>query len=159
MVRSRRCFASHTELTVSFLSLDTRYSLESCGGCSSMGEFSAGVNCLALPNSSGVGCDNGTCVVFSCKGTLLSHRFEICADFSRNSQLPTERQRIRLRSSDLAASSVQRQHALARCSIVLARLALDFSFPDIVSPFFVITLILSFIIGSGPPMCSIELSY
>ena len=49
--------------------LDTRYSLESCGGCSSMGEFSAGVNCLALPNSSGVGCDNGTCVVFSCKGT------------------------------------------------------------------------------------------
>ncbi|KAL8283164.1 hypothetical protein RQP46_005942 [Phenoliferia psychrophenolica] len=44
--------------------LDTSFSIESCGGCSSMGE---GVNCLETPHSSGVGCSAGTCVVFSCR--------------------------------------------------------------------------------------------
>ncbi|KAM0756426.1 hypothetical protein T439DRAFT_29212 [Meredithblackwellia eburnea MCA 4105] len=44
--------------------LDTEYSIESCGGCASMGE---GVNCLQTPHSSGVGCSAGKCVVFSCE--------------------------------------------------------------------------------------------
>ena len=162
MVSLHSSFASTTRLTCCIDSLDTRYSLESCGGCSSMGEFSAGVNCLALPNSSGVGCDNGTCVVFSCKGTLSHHCFdEISLTFFVLSQLPPERQRNRLRSSDEPTSSVQRQRPLARRSIAIARIPLDFrvgcTFSFVthfrVHPYTV------FIIGCGPHMCSIELSY
>ncbi|KAI5476359.1 tenascin XB [Pseudohyphozyma bogoriensis] len=44
--------------------LDTQYSIESCGGCASMGE---GINCLQVPHSAGVGCSAGACVVFSCE--------------------------------------------------------------------------------------------
>lgn len=44
--------------------LDTKQSLESCGGCASTGE---GQDCTKIPSAVGVGCDAGVCVVFSCK--------------------------------------------------------------------------------------------
>ncbi|GAA5863768.1 hypothetical protein JCM3774_001152 [Rhodotorula dairenensis] len=43
--------------------LDTSQALESCGGCASTGE---GKDCTAIPHAAGVGCEAGTCVVFSC---------------------------------------------------------------------------------------------
>jgi len=47
-----------------FECLDTRSSLESCGGCASTGE---GKDCTTIPHSAGVGCSAGQCVVFSCE--------------------------------------------------------------------------------------------
>ncbi|KAI5480755.1 tenascin XB [Pseudohyphozyma bogoriensis] len=44
--------------------LDLKYSLESCGGCTSMGE---GVNCMEIDHAVGVGCAEGVCIVFSCE--------------------------------------------------------------------------------------------
>ncbi|KAM0788196.1 hypothetical protein ACM66B_001355 [Microbotryomycetes sp. NB124-2] len=43
--------------------LDVQSSLESCGGCASTGE---GEDCSAIPHALGVGCEAGTCHVFSC---------------------------------------------------------------------------------------------
>ncbi|KAK4050110.1 hypothetical protein OIV83_003681 [Microbotryomycetes sp. JL201] len=43
--------------------LDIQSSLESCGGCASTGE---GEDCSAIPHALGVGCEAGTCHVFSC---------------------------------------------------------------------------------------------
>ncbi|KAK4058483.1 hypothetical protein OIO90_000645 [Microbotryomycetes sp. JL221] len=44
--------------------LDTTQSLESCGGCASTGE---GQDCTKIRGAVGVGCDAGSCVVFSCQ--------------------------------------------------------------------------------------------
>ncbi|KAM0788480.1 hypothetical protein ACM66B_001613 [Microbotryomycetes sp. NB124-2] len=44
--------------------LDTSQSLESCGGCASTGE---GQDCTKIRGAVGVGCDAGSCVVFSCQ--------------------------------------------------------------------------------------------
>ncbi|SCZ94043.1 BZ3500_MvSof-1268-A1-R1_Chr6-1g08383 [Microbotryum saponariae] len=44
--------------------LDTRQALDSCGGCASTGE---GQDCTKIRGAVGVGCDAGTCVVFSCQ--------------------------------------------------------------------------------------------
>ncbi|ORY85309.1 hypothetical protein BCR35DRAFT_289978 [Leucosporidium creatinivorum] len=43
--------------------LDTDYTLESCGGCASMGE---GQNCALIPHAHSTGCNSGKCMVFSC---------------------------------------------------------------------------------------------
>ncbi|KAK4058049.1 hypothetical protein OIO90_000788 [Microbotryomycetes sp. JL221] len=59
-----------------FECLDTNYSLESCGGCTSMGE---GKNCLDIPFVNGVGCDAGKCTIFSCQvGYKLSKDGSTC---------------------------------------------------------------------------------
>lgn len=39
-------------------------SLESCGGCASLGQ---GKDCTKIPNSGGVGCYGGQCVILSCE--------------------------------------------------------------------------------------------
>ncbi|SCV67899.1 BQ2448_5510 [Microbotryum intermedium] len=44
--------------------LDTKQALDSCGGCASTGE---GQDCTKIRGAVGVGCDEGTCVVFSCQ--------------------------------------------------------------------------------------------
>lgn len=44
--------------------IDTATTLDSCGGCASTGE---GVDCNLIPNAAGVGCEAGSCVVFSCE--------------------------------------------------------------------------------------------
>jgi len=44
--------------------LDTQSELTSCGGCVSKGE---GQNCLLIPGAEGVGCQEGSCIVFSTK--------------------------------------------------------------------------------------------
>ncbi|KAH9822165.1 secreted protein [Melampsora americana] len=46
-----------------FECLDPEFTLDSCGGCVSNG---SGVDCWALEGVSGVGCDAGRCLVFSC---------------------------------------------------------------------------------------------
>ncbi|GAA5967279.1 hypothetical protein JCM11641_000500 [Rhodosporidiobolus odoratus] len=43
--------------------IDTEQALDSCGGCASTGE---GRDCTRIRGAQGVGCDAGTCVVFSC---------------------------------------------------------------------------------------------
>ncbi|KAM0793231.1 hypothetical protein ACM66B_000696 [Microbotryomycetes sp. NB124-2] len=59
-----------------FECLDTQYSIESCGGCTSMGE---GRNCLDIPFVNGVGCDAGKCTIFSCQvGFKLSKDGSAC---------------------------------------------------------------------------------
>lgn len=44
--------------------LNTMTSPESCGGCASTG---SGVDCTKIANNSGVGCNAGQCIVFSCE--------------------------------------------------------------------------------------------
>ena len=44
--------------------LDTATSLDSCGGCASTGQ---GMDCTQIAHSSGVGCNSGQCVIFSCE--------------------------------------------------------------------------------------------
>ncbi|KAK4054891.1 hypothetical protein OIV83_000815 [Microbotryomycetes sp. JL201] len=59
-----------------FECLDTQYSIESCGGCASMGE---GRNCLEISFVNGVGCDAGKCTIFSCQvGFKLSKDGTAC---------------------------------------------------------------------------------
>jgi len=52
--------------------LDTTAELESCGGCSSIGE---GQDCNAIKGAWNVGCDRGSCKVYSCFGG-----FKLAAD-------------------------------------------------------------------------------
>ncbi|GAA6038883.1 hypothetical protein JCM8097_000551 [Rhodosporidiobolus ruineniae] len=44
--------------------IDTKQALDSCGGCASMGQ---GQDCTKIRGAMGVGCDAGSCVVFSCQ--------------------------------------------------------------------------------------------
>lgn len=44
--------------------IDTSLSLESCGGCASVGQ---GRDCTAIPGAVGVGCGGGECIIFSCE--------------------------------------------------------------------------------------------
>ncbi|KAG0146625.1 hypothetical protein CROQUDRAFT_92447 [Cronartium quercuum f. sp. fusiforme G11] len=46
-----------------FECLDPEFSLDSCGGCSSDG---TGADCWQIEGASGVGCNAGSCLVFSC---------------------------------------------------------------------------------------------
>ncbi|EJD47758.1 hypothetical protein AURDEDRAFT_113366 [Auricularia subglabra TFB-10046 SS5] len=56
--------------------LDTKVELESCGGCVAKGE---GQNCAAIPHAWNVGCDHGSCVVYSCeRGFGLSGNATAC---------------------------------------------------------------------------------
>jgi len=43
--------------------LDVTTELESCGGCVSLGQ---GRDCTAIPGAWNVGCEQGTCAVYSC---------------------------------------------------------------------------------------------
>ncbi|PPQ64416.1 hypothetical protein CVT26_002123 [Gymnopilus dilepis] len=52
-------------LTNDYECLDTSSELESCGGCASLGQ---GQDCTAISNAWNVGCDRGSCVVFTCSG-------------------------------------------------------------------------------------------
>lgn len=44
--------------------LDTSDSVESCGGCASVGE---GTDCTTIPHAEGVGCSAGKCVILNCE--------------------------------------------------------------------------------------------
>lgn len=50
-------------LTGDFECLDTTHDLESCGGCASVGE---GQDCTAIQGSWNVGCESGSCAVYTC---------------------------------------------------------------------------------------------
>ncbi|TFL06581.1 hypothetical protein BDV98DRAFT_653070 [Pterulicium gracile] len=43
--------------------IETAYDLRNCGGCVLLGE---GQDCLALPGTRSVGCEQGTCTVYTC---------------------------------------------------------------------------------------------
>ncbi|KAF8973936.1 hypothetical protein BDZ97DRAFT_408143 [Flammula alnicola] len=45
--------------------LDTAIELESCGGCTTMGK---GQDCTKIEGAWNVGCDQGSCIVYSCAG-------------------------------------------------------------------------------------------
>ncbi|KII94348.1 hypothetical protein PLICRDRAFT_424813 [Plicaturopsis crispa FD-325 SS-3] len=44
--------------------LDVQTELESCGGCASTG---AGVDCTSIKGANAVGCESGTCAIYTCK--------------------------------------------------------------------------------------------
>jgi len=52
-------------LTGDFECLDTTNELESCGGCASLGQ---GQDCTNIKGAWNVGCERGTCVVYTCTG-------------------------------------------------------------------------------------------
>ncbi|SCZ98803.1 BZ3500_MvSof-1268-A1-R1_Chr3-1g05631 [Microbotryum saponariae] len=82
--------------------LDTRESLESCGGCSSTDE---GQDCTVIKGGLGVGCDNGSCVVFSCKeGWKSNARGTKCIRAKNNAQPNATRN---------AAAAVRKREAAA----------------------------------------------
>ncbi|GAA5891195.1 hypothetical protein JCM6882_006452 [Rhodosporidiobolus microsporus] len=56
-------FASLGAGSGGFECLDTAFEVESCGGCSTLGE---GQNCLEIEHAKRVGCGEGRCVVFAC---------------------------------------------------------------------------------------------
>lgn len=57
------CPVSRVEGTGSWECVDIQAELQSCGGCVANGE---GQDCTLIPGASGVGCQNGACVVLSC---------------------------------------------------------------------------------------------
>ncbi|KAF8872139.1 hypothetical protein CPB84DRAFT_1818103 [Gymnopilus junonius] len=52
-------------LTGDYECLDTSSELESCGGCTTLGQ---GQDCTAIKDAWNVGCDRGSCVVYTCAG-------------------------------------------------------------------------------------------
>ncbi|KAF9015172.1 hypothetical protein BDQ17DRAFT_1294748 [Cyathus striatus] len=48
--------------------LDTDSELESCGGCTSLGK---GQDCTTIPGAWNVGCERGSCIVYSCAGGFV----------------------------------------------------------------------------------------
>jgi hypothetical protein len=52
-------------LTGDFECLDATNELESCGGCASLGQ---GQDCTAIKGAWNVGCERGTCAVYTCAG-------------------------------------------------------------------------------------------
>ncbi|GAA5827025.1 hypothetical protein JCM11251_002209 [Rhodosporidiobolus azoricus] len=53
----------NSPLASGFECVDTAFEVESCGGCSTLGE---GQNCLEIEGAKRVGCGEGRCVVFAC---------------------------------------------------------------------------------------------
>jgi len=51
--------------------IDTQSSLESCGGCASIG---AGQDCTKLPHASSMGCSEGKCVIFKCSIGFVANK-------------------------------------------------------------------------------------
>jgi hypothetical protein len=63
--------------TTDFECLDVTNELESCGGCASIGR---GQDCTAIEGAWNVGCEQGSCAVYSCAaGFKLAHNGTSCA--------------------------------------------------------------------------------
>lgn len=63
--------------------IDTSLSLESCGGCASVGQ---GRDCTAIPGAVGVGCGGGECIIFSCE-----HGYSLSLDGTECQKKPQHR--------------------------------------------------------------------
>ncbi|KDE03141.1 hypothetical protein MVLG_06337 [Microbotryum lychnidis-dioicae p1A1 Lamole] len=96
--------------------LDTRQALDSCGGCASTGE---GQDCTKIRGAVGVGCDAGTCVVFSCQsgwkpnstGSKCIRSQPIHRHVNSNGPTATRRLKVRVHSAHAHIRKQAHPHA------------------------------------------------
>ncbi|WVR08514.1 hypothetical protein IAU60_005569 [Kwoniella sp. DSM 27419] len=50
--------------------IDFATELESCGGCAATGQ---GTDCTAIPHAASVGCEQGSCAVYTCRGSFATN--------------------------------------------------------------------------------------